>query len=211
MKYRIIGDAVQTFAIELSEGETVFSRLGTLLFVKGAVKSNTDPEGAYWATVIQTIVKDGESPIVLYKCMTGGGLAGFKAPGPGKIHPLKIAPEERITVRRKAIVAASEGIQFDRLHLDGEEAGTIEPDIFVVASGSGYVFLHGPGNLVDFTLNADEKMAVDGQMVLVFEGGIDPNPKAVGTPGQEGPYPYILLMHLAGPGRVILHTMPMHY
>jgi len=209
LKYRIIGDAVQAVAVELSEGDTIFSRLGTLLFVKGAVKSNTSPDGAYWNTIIDTIVKDGESPIVLYKCVSGGGLVGFKAPAPGKIHPVTISPDQRVTVRRKSIIAASEGVQFDHLHLEGEDDGTVEPDIFVVVTGTGYIFLHGAGNLVDFTLAAGEKMAVDGEMVLVLEGDIDPNPKAVGAPGQDGAYPYILLMHLVGPGRVVLYTMPM--
>ena len=54
MKHRIIGDSVQTVAIELNAGEGVFSRLGTLLFVKGAVKSESNPDGPYWAVLSET-------------------------------------------------------------------------------------------------------------------------------------------------------------
>lgn len=207
MKYRIIGDAVQTVAVELAGGEAVFGRLGTLLFVKGAVKSDTSPAGPYWAAVSGTLTAPGERPVVVYRCESGGGLVGFAAPGPGRIHPVGLSSTNRVIVKRSAIVAATEGTQCDRLHLEGEESGDVPPQMFVFLGGTGHAFLHGPGNLVDFSLGSGERLVVDGQMLLALDGEIDPAPKPVGKPGQTDPLPYILLMHLTGPGRVILHTL----
>jgi len=207
VKYRIIGDAVQSVAIELSQGDGVFARLGSLLFVKGAVRSNTSPQGPYWSAVTETLVPPGETPLVVYNCDRGGGLVGFRAPGPGRIFPIKLEPNVRTIVKRRSIIAATEGLQCDSLHLEGEDTGDVLPHTFVTISGSGEAFLHGAGNLVDFSLQSGEQMVIDGEMMLALEGGIDHAPKPVGKPGQEGPLPYIMLMQLTGPGRLILHTM----
>jgi uncharacterized protein (AIM24 family) len=207
LKYRIIGDTGQTVAVELTAGEAVFGRLGTLLFVKGAVKSDTNPSGPYWATLAEALTPPDEIPIVVYRCEVGGGLVGFRAPAAGRIHPLSLDGSSRIIARRKAIVAASEGIRCDRLHLEGEDSGDVPAHLFVTLSGNGQAFLHGTGNLVDFTLGPNERMVVDGEMILAMEGEIDYTPKPVGNPSQETGLPYILLMHLGGPGRVILNTL----
>ncbi len=207
VKHRIIGDSVQTVAIELNAGEGVFSRLGTLLFVKGAVKSESNPDGPYWAVLSQTLTPSGETPLVLYKCETGGGLIGFSAPGPGKVHHVSLDGNMRMIVRRTSIIAASVGTNFEKLFLEGEDTDEVPKDLFVTLSGSGQAWLHGPGNLVDFTLGPDERVVVDGNMILGFHGDINPSPKPLGKPGQDGPLPYILFMHVTGPGRLILHTM----
>ena len=193
--------------MELSEGEGVYGRLGTLLFVKGAVKSDSNPEGPYWAAISETLSPDEEPPLVVYKCESGGGLVGFSIPGPGRIHPVSVDARSRIIVNRKAIVAASDSVQLGRMHLEGEDIGDTPPNMFVTVSGSGYVFLHGPGSLVDFNLATNERMVVDGQMILLLEGDVIHEPKPVGKPGQTDPLPYIMLMHLTGPGRVILYSM----
>jgi len=207
LKYRIIGDTGQSVAVELTGGEAVFGRLGTLLFVKGAVKSDTNPTGPYWATIAEALTPPGEIPIVVYRCEAGGGLVGFRAPTAGRIHPLSLDGSSRIIARRKGIISASEGIQCDRLHLEGEDSDDVPGHLFVTLSGTGQAFLHGTGNLIDFTLGASERMVVDGETILAMEGEIDYTPKPVGNPLQEGDLPYILLMHLGGPGRVILNTL----
>jgi len=207
LKYRIIGDNFQTVAVELAEGEAVFGRLGTLLFVKGAVKSDTNPEGPYWNTISQTISPGDDSPLVIYRCDKGGGLIGFHSPGTGRIHIVTADSTSRVIARRKCILAASEGIQPGRIHLEGEDTSDTPPHMFVSLAGTGFAFLHGPGSLVEFNLAPDERMVVDGQMILALEGDIIHDPKPVGIPDQVGPVPYIMLMHLTGPGRVILYTM----
>ena len=125
MKYRIIGDTGQTVAVELFAGEAIFGFLGTLLFVKGAVKSDTAPSGPYWATISETLTSPDGTPIVVYRCEAGGGLVGFRIPGPGRIHHLGFDGASRIIVKRESIVAATEGITCDRLHLEGEDSGDV--------------------------------------------------------------------------------------
>lgn len=207
MKHRIIGDTFQTVAVELAEGESIFGRLGTLLFVKGAVKSDSNPQGPYWATIRETIAPDGSTPIVAYKCESGGGLVGFGTTSPGRIHQIKLDQSRRVIVKRDSILAASEGIMCDRLHLPGEDSGEIPPHLFVTLSGSGNIYLHGPGNHIDFSLSQKENLVVDGMQILAMDAEVDHTPKPVGHPLDIGPLPYILLMHLTGPGRVILHTL----
>jgi len=207
VKHRILGDAVQTIAIELEAGESVFSRLGTLLFVKGAVKSDTNPAGPYWLAISETLAPEGEAPLVVYRCDAGGGLVGFHAPGVGKVHPVKLSQNNRAIVKIDCILAATEGIVADILHLSGEDSGEVESGKFAIMSGTGTVFLHGTGNLVDFSLGPEEQIVVDGEMILSMDAEIGYIPRTVGTPGQEGPLPYIMLMHLTGPGRVVLHSL----
>ena len=207
MKHRIIGDSVQTVAIELNAGEGVFSRLGSLLFVKGAVKSESNPEGPYWAVLAEALTPVDEIPLVLYKCESGGGLIGFSTSGPGRIHHVNLDGTMRMIVRRTAIITATDGITCEKLYLEGEDTSDVPKNLFVTLSGSGQAWLHGPGNLVDFTLGPDECVVVDGNMILGYQGDIIPAPKPVGKPDQDGPLPYILFMHVTGPGRLILNTM----
>ncbi|MCX6645366.1 MAG: AIM24 family protein, partial [bacterium] len=146
MKHRIIGDTIQTIAIELAPEESIFGRLGSLLFVKGAVRSDSNPEGPYWATIRETVAPPGTNPIIVYHCESGGGLVGFSTQTPGRIHQLSLDQSQRVVVKRDSILAASEGIMCDRLHLPGEDSGDVPPHLFVTLSGSGHVYLHGPGN-----------------------------------------------------------------
>lgn len=208
MKYRIIGDALQTLAVELVDGETVFGRLGTLLFARGAVKSETNPKGTYWAGVTEVLVAKGEPPVVAYTCRDGGGLVGFRAPGAGRVHVVSLDGSSRVMVRRAAVFAASAGVQCDRIYLEGEDRGDVPERMYVTLAGSGKAFLHGSGNLVDFNLQANERMVADGVLILALYGEVDASPEPVGRPGQGGAFPYIMLMHLSGPGRVILQTLP---
>jgi len=205
MKYRIIGDAMQTVAIELSEGDSVFGRLGSMLFVRGAVRSETAPSGPYWIGLTGTIVKPGEPPLVAYRCESGSGLVGFLAPCAGRIHFIQLDGATRITVSRNRLLAAAEGIQIDPVHLDGEDRGEFISGVFVTLAGSGWAFLHAPGNLVEFNLSKDERMVVDGRMVVMLDGEIDYSPKPVASPGFSTGSG-IFMMHLTGPGRVVLNT-----
>ena len=207
MKHRIIGDAIQTIAIELAPQESIFGRLGSLLFVKGAVKSDSNPEGPYWSTIRETIAPEGTTPIIVYKCESGSGLVGFSTRTPGHIHQLSFDQSRRIVVRRDSILAASEGIMCDRLHLSGEDSGDVPQHLLVTLSGSGNVYLHGSGNLITFTLSQNENLVVDGMRILMMDSEVDHAPKPVGHPEQLGPLPYILLMQLTGPGRVIMQSM----
>ncbi len=209
MKYRIIGDTVQTIAIELAEGDSIFSRLGTFLFAKGAVKSETAPKGGYWSSVKSGLAGKKDPPLVVYQCETGEGLVGFQSPGPGRIHVVKLDGATRITVRRSALLIASEGVLCDPVHLDGEDKGTVPEQVFITLGGSGWAFLHGAGNLIDFSLNTGEQMVVDGSMILAFDAELTYEPRPAGKPGSKGKEPYMLLMHLTGPGGVILHTQQM--
>lgn len=208
MKHRIIGDALQTVAVELGAGETVFGRLGTLLFARGGIKSETNPQSAYWSAVTDSLVGEGEPPIVAYSCAEGGGLAGFRAPSAGRIHVVNLDGSFRAVARRNAFLAAAVGVQCDRIHLEGEDRGSVPEKAFVTLGGSGKVFLHGSGNLVDFNLGANERMIVDGGMIVALYGEIDFSPEPVGMPDDKGPLPYIMLMHLTGPGRAVLQTLP---
>ncbi|HDS30279.1 MAG TPA: AIM24 family protein [Firmicutes bacterium] len=207
MKYRIIGDTVQTIAIELSANECIFSRLGSVLFVKGALASETAPKGGYWSNISSTLRTEKDPPMVAFRCEQGGGLIGFQAPGPGKIHAVMLDGASRITVKRKNILAATEGVAINPVYLDGEDNQQVTKKLFVTLGGSGWAFLHGPGNLVDFSLMANEKMVVDGSMILLMQGEISYEPRPTGTLSSHLDTPYILLMHLHGPGHVILHTI----
>jgi len=207
MKYRIIGNNAQTVAVEIREKEAIFTRLGMLLFARGSVNAQTSPQGTYWTGVANVINKPGDQPIVLMSCDGATGLIGLKSPSVGRIHVVNLESISKSIIRRSSILAAQEGLGFDPVHLDGEDAGKIVPGLFVTVSGSGKVFLHGSGNLVDFSLGDGEKMVADGQFILAMYGEIDYSPRPVGSPNSLDTEPYMLMMHLTGPGRVVLQTM----
>ena len=207
MKYRIIGDTVQTVAIELSEGDAIFGRLGTMLFAKGAIKSETDPKGGSWSGISGSLKVRGEAPLVVYTCENGVGLVGFRSPGPGRIHVVNLDSASRIIARRTSVLVASEGVSVDPVFLDGEDNETVPKQHFVTLGGSGWAFLHGPGNLIDFTLARNEQMVVDGSMILTLDGEISYEPRPTGKLKSKSSAPYVLLMHLSGPGTVVLNTL----
>jgi uncharacterized protein (AIM24 family) len=131
----------------------------------------------------------------------------FKVPSPGRIQTVRLDGSQRVVIRRKSLLASTEGVQFDPLILDGERTGVITPKLFVTIAGSGTVYLHGRGNLVDINLSEGEKIAVDGMQLLTYDDSVDTSPKPMGNPGGSGESQYMLIMHLTGPGRVLLQTL----
>jgi uncharacterized protein (AIM24 family) len=144
---------------------------------------------------------------VVYRCEKGGGLLGFRSPGPGKIHVVYLDGTARVTAKRTSLLSASEGVAIDPVHMDGEDSDEIPSQHFVTLAGSGWAFLHGPGNLLDFTINTGEQMVVDGSMILAMDGELTYAPRPTGKMSSGSTSPYVFLMHIAGPGRVILHTV----
>ena len=208
MKYRIVGDSTQTIAVELAAGDSVTSRLGSMLFARGAVTVVTTPSDPLWRSLSDALVAPGEPQLVIFRCDSGGGLVGFQTRSPGRIHAVTLNGSARLTVSRKRILALSSGVNCDPIHLDWADNVPVPEKMLVSAYGNGRLFLHGPGNLVEFTLRQDERMVVDGFRLVALDGGVDFEPKSPASTSEPIPSSGILMMNLTGPGRVVLHTEP---
>ena len=204
MKYRIVGDAMQTVAVELSEGEAVLCRGESVLFVRGAVRAEDISLSPQWTALNLALGEGKRGRIIALKCEKGGGLVGLSARGAGRVYPAQLEGTIRLIGRCDAFLAVTGGVTADPLRLEDEEAERIPKGIFASFHGSGWVFMHGLGSLVEFSLSAGEEMIVDGEMIVVLdsETGYIPRPlKGVGF--KEGSF----VMELRGPGRVVLQTV----
>jgi uncharacterized protein (AIM24 family) len=199
LKYRLIGDSIQSVAVELSEGEGILMRTGSMLFARGSIKSESNLSGPYWNVLLKALVKEGEPGMALYLCTTGNGLVGIKSPSPGKIQVMHFDGTTRSIVVRNRILVMSQGIMCDPFESNGLKQGTL-----VTISGTGWLFLHGPGGLVEFALHENEDMVIDTGMIVALDGPVDfacvQNVSV--DPSCEAPP----LMRINGPGKIVLHT-----
>lgn len=206
MKYKTIGDSMQDVAVELAAGETIFGKFGSMLFARGAIKSETAPQEPYWDNLSRILITKNEPPLVVFRCGSGSGLVAFRTPSPGRIHVVNMDGSGRLIIRRKMLIAATEGIQFEPLFLQDEDTGSVPQQLFVTSSGSGLMFLHGPGNLIEFNLSSGDCIVVDGMMILCMDGQIDYSPHPVHMPSEPNPLEEMMIMHITGPGRLVLFT-----
>jgi uncharacterized protein (AIM24 family) len=179
-----------------------------MLFARGAVTVVTAPSDPLWRNLSETLTALGESPLVVFRCDSGNGLVGFQTRTSGRVYSVGLEGSAGMTVSRKRILALSPGVNCDPVNLDWAGIGSLPQKMLVSVYGNGRLFLHGPGNLVEFTLRQDEKMVVDGLRLVAMDGGVGYEPKSVSQDPEPTQLPGILMMNLTGPGRVVLHTEP---
>lgn len=210
LTYQIIGTTLQAVVIQLPQGQQVFSERGGMSWMSANVQMQTNMEGGFGGAFKRMI--SGESLFMVTFTTTGGsGLIGFSAEFPGKIVPLNLGPGQQIICQKDAFMCAERSVQLDIHFRRRLGAGFFGGEGFIMQrlTGPGLAFVELDGEIVEYTLEANQMLKVDTGHVAMYEPTVQFDIEMIRgfkniLFGGEG----LFLATLRGPGRVWLQTMP---
>lgn len=211
MEYSIIGTTMQAVICELDPGESIVSQSGGLAWMSGNITMNTNMNGGLGGVFKRMIT--GESLFVAEYSATGGrGIVAFASDFPGKIVPITLNPGQDIVTQKQAFLCAEKSVTFDIFFQRKIGAGFFGGEGFIMEklTGPGVAFVAFDGEIVEYTLEANQILKVDTGYVAMMESTVSLDIEMVKgfkniLFGGEG----LFLTTLRGPGRVWLQTMPM--
>ena len=208
-EFHLLGDVMQAVVIPLAAGQEVQAEPGALLYMAGDVEMDSSMRGGLWGGLKRMVV--GESLFITRFRSRGQGQVAFAAPYPGKLRQLDLAGGTSWLCQRDSFLCATEGIEVDVAFTKRFGAGLFGGEGFILErlSGSGTVFIHAGGNLVEFDLTPGQMLRVDTGCIVSFEETVQYDIQFVGgfknaLFGGEG----LFLASLTGPGKTILQTLP---
>jgi len=196
MRYEISGTVMQTVAIDLTPGETVYSQTATMSWMSDGVRMHTNTGGGLFAG--------------LKRSLTGGSF--FITPRfPGSILAMQLAAGQSVICRKETFLAAEKSVTFEIAWQQRIGAGFFGGAGFILqrVTGPGVVFLDLSGEVVTKRLAPGERLYVHAGHVGVHEPTVSFDIQMVPgfrnmLFGGEG----LFLATLTGPGEVHLQSMP---
>ncbi|MBP2132185.1 uncharacterized protein (TIGR00266 family) [Methanomicrobium sp. W14] len=208
MKYTISGDNLQFVTIETSPDETVWAEAGAMVYMSGNVEMKAELQGGLFKGIKRKLA--GESFMITNFTGRGGnGVISFAGSAPGKIYPMDITGKEFI-VQKDAFLCAEKGVEWN-IAFQKKLGSTFfggEGLILEHLSGSGMVFLHACGDLVEINLEQGQVYKISTAHVVGWEPSVQFEIQASGGIktamfGGEG----FFLTTLTGPGKIIIQSM----
>ena len=222
--YRIVGSEMQFVEIELDPGESAVAEAGAMMYKAPYVEmdtlfgdgSKTAAQGGFMDKLLGAGKRllTGESLFITVFTHRGQGKAhvAFGAPYPGNIIPVKLTDVGGMLICQKdsflcAARGVSIGIYFQRKIMTGLFGG--EGFIMQKLEGTGMVFLHAGGTIVERILQPGEVLHVDTGCVVAFEQSVQFDVQQAGNIktslfGGEG----LFFAVLQGPGKLWLQSLP---
>lgn len=210
LRYKIIGTTMQAVVLEVPAGQTIFSERGGMSWMSANVQMQTNMEGGLGGAFKRMF--SGESIFMVNFTPQGGpGIIGFSAELPGKIVPLNLAPGQTMICQKDSFMCAERSVSLDIHFRRKLGAGFFGGEGFIMQklTGPGLAFVELDGEVVEYTLEANQMLKVDTGHVAMYEPTINFDVEMVRgfkniLFGGEG----LFLTTLRGPGRVWLQTMP---
>jgi uncharacterized protein (TIGR00266 family) len=222
--FEIKGNEMQFVEIEFDPGESCIAEAGSMMFKDASVSmetifgdgSHAQMTGGFMGKLMGAGKRllTGESLFTTQFTHQGQGKAraGFAAPYPGKIIPMRLSEMGGTLICQKDsfLVGAkgvSIGIAFQKKIMTGLFGG--EGFIMQKLDGDGWVFCHAGGSILQRTLQPGEVLHVDTGCVVAYTVGIDFDVIRAGGVksmifGGEG----VFFAQLTGPGHVWLQSLP---
>ena len=208
MKYEIKGGAFPIVVCHLSNGEQMITEKGSMVWMTPNMQMQTKGGGV---GKMFSKALSGESMFENIYTANGDGMITFGSSFPGKVVPIEIAPGREFIVQKSAFLASEAGIELS-IHFNKKiGAGFFGGEGFIMQklSGSGTAFIEIDGELVEYELQAGQKLVVDTGNVAGFESTVAIDiQKVPGVKnmlfGGEGFFNTVL----TGPGKIWLQTMP---
>jgi uncharacterized protein (TIGR00266 family) len=210
ISYQIIGTTMQAVVLQLDQGQQVFSERGGMSWMSANINMETNMEGGLGGAFKRMF--SGESLfMVTFTSQGGQGLVSFASELPGKIVPIHLAAGQQIVCQKDAFMCAERSVDLDIFFRRKLGAGFFGGEGFIMqkVTGPGLAFFEVDGEVVEYTLEANQMLKVDTGHVAMMEPTVNFDIEMVRgfkniLFGGEG----LFLSTLRGPGRVWLQTMP---
>ncbi|MBV8663121.1 MAG: TIGR00266 family protein [Hyphomicrobiales bacterium] len=209
MRYEISGSVMQTVAIDLDPGETVYSQTNTMAWMNDAMTMDTHTGGGFFAGLKRTF--GGGSFFVTDFTSNGAGHVAFAPRFPGRIFAAMLQDGQSLICRKETFLVAQKSITLELAWQRRLGAGFFGGDGFLLqkVTGPGVVWLDLSGEVVERDLAPGERLLVHAGHVGVLEPSVGFDIQMVRgfkniLFGGEG----LFLATLTGPGHVSLQSMP---
>ena len=209
MRYELSGTIMQTVAVDLEPGETVYSQTNCMCWMNDAIDMQTHTGGGLLAGLKRSF--SGGSLFVTEFTARGEGHVAFAPRFPGTILPIELAAGQSLICRKETFLCAMKSVAFDVVWHRKLGAGVFGGQGFILqrVSGPGTVWLDLSGEVVHRDLGAGERLRVHAGHVGVMDPTVQfditlvPGVRNI-LFGGEG----LFLATLTGPGHVALQSMP---
>lgn len=209
MKYSIIGDNLQVVIVEIAPGEGIYAEAGAMNHMSGNMTMTARNRGGIMKGIGRKFA--GESFFLTeFQPMGGPGTVAFAGNLPGKLLAIPIAPGRDFLAQKDAFIAAQDGVEMSVAFTRKLGAGFFGGEGFILErfSGNGIVFIHVPGDLVEYNLAPGQMIKVSTGAVAGFEASVAYNIERVGSVktmlfGGEG----VFVTTLTGPGKVYVQSL----
>jgi uncharacterized protein (TIGR00266 family) len=208
MQHQIHGDNLQMVTCHLDHDEHLYAEAGAMVNMSGNIRMHTNMKGGLLKGIKRMVT--GESLFMTDFTPEGGkGFVSFAGNVPGKIFTVTLNGEEFIA-QKDAFLCAEEGVDLDIAFTRRIRSGFFGGEGFILQrlSGSGTVFLHCCGDIIEMMLAEGEVVRVETGLVVGFESTVAYDISVAGGVktvlfGGEG----LFLTTLRGPGKVILQSL----
>jgi uncharacterized protein (TIGR00266 family) len=220
--YEIGGSDIQYVEIELDPGESVVSEAGAMMFKAPSISmeavfgDGSQKNKGVWGALAGAGKRllTGESLFMTVFTHGGQGKAkvAFAAPYPGTIIPVHL-PDlgGELICQKDSFLAAAKGVSVGIALQKRIMTGLFGGEGFIMQrlEGTGWVFVHAGGTLIERELAAGEELHVDTGCVVAYTPGVDFEIERAGNIksmifGGEG----VFFARLRGPGKVWIQSMP---
>jgi uncharacterized protein (TIGR00266 family) len=210
VQHEIIGDDMQAVVLSLGSGDTIRAEAGAMMYMTDGIDMDSKMDGGLLGGLKRKLLA-GESLFITYfHCRAPQGQVAFAGPYPGKIIPLTLNGQS-VLCQRDAFLCASGNIDISIALTRRLGAGFFGGEGFILQKleGTGQVFMHSGGTILERSLAAGERLKVDTGCLVALDPGVDFDIQSVGGIktslfGGEG----LFFATLTGPGRVWMQTLP---
>jgi uncharacterized protein (TIGR00266 family) len=209
MQFQLSGTVMQTVAIELEAGETVYSQTNCMAWMSDTIAMNTHTGGGLFAGIKRSL--SGGSLFVTDFTARAPGHISFAPRFPGTIVARRLEAGQSLICRKETFLCAEKSVALEIAWQQRIGAGIFGGEGFILqrVTGPGTVWLDLSGELVERVLAPGERLLVHAGHVGIQEPTVQFDIQMVPgfrniLFGGEG----LFLATLTGPGRVWLQSMP---
>ena len=208
MKYEIKGGEFPVVICSLSDGESMITERGSMVWQTPNIKMETRGGGVgkMFARAFS-----GDSMFQNIYTAQGDGVIAFGTSFPGRILPMRISPDNELVMQKRSFLASTPGVRLEVVFNKKLGAGLFGGEGFIMQrlSGEGLAFVEIDGDVFEMELAPGEQLIADTGNVAGFEASVQMDIRQVPglknkLLGGEGLFNTLL----TGPGKVWLQTMP---
>jgi len=209
MNYEIKGGNLPVVICNLEAGEKMYNQSGSMIWMSPNMHMETS--GGGMGKMFGRMLS-GESIFQnIYTAEGGEGMIAFSSHFPGALIAVEITPNKPIICQKTAFLAATSGVELSVEFRKKLGAGFFGGEGFIMQklSGNGIAFLEIDGSVVEYELQAGQKMVLDTGALAYMDATCTVDIQQIkGVKnimfGGEGLFNTVV----TGPGKIALQTMP---
>lgn len=210
MKYEIKGETLPVVICHLEDGEKMITEKGSMAWMSPNMKMDTSAHGGIGKAFGRMF--SGESIFQnTYTSERGSGLIAFASSFPGSIKAFEVGPGQEYILQKNAFLAAEDSVELSVHFHKKFSSGLFGGEGFILqrVSGQGTVFAEFDGHVVEYELQAGQKIVIDSGYLAAMSSTCQMDIQTISGVknvvfGGEGLFNTVV----TGPGHVWLQTMP---